>query len=145
MTFTSSPVSPTPSPSIQSIQNIQNLWGPEAQFSSWLSASFLLLTASLLFYHMTRVQSLEMGPRVAGFFSVSLILIAVTLTVLALWTYFVRVTELLEDNNRPLTSAEKNEKKFKFVYLVTGILIVLIEVSLCVVIVTGSTVKQIKK
>ena len=131
MTPTSSPPS----------ENIQNLWGPEAQFSAWLSASFLLLTASLLFYHMTRVQSLEMGPRVAGFFSVSLILIAVTLTVLALWTYFVRVTELLE-NNRPLTSAEKNEKQFKFVYLVTGILIVLIEVSLCVVVISGSTVKR---
>jgi hypothetical protein len=84
-----------------------------------------------------------MGPRIAGFFSVSLILVAVTLTVMALWTYFVRVTELLEDNNnRPLTSAERNEKQFKFVYLVTGILIVLIEVSLCVVIVSGSTVKR---
>ena len=122
---------------------IQNLWGPEAQFSAWLSASFLLMTVSLLFYHMTRVQSLEMGPRVAGFFSVALILVAVTLTVMALWTYFVRVTELLEDNNnRPLTSAERNEKQFKFVYLVTGILIVLIEVSLCVVIVSGSTGKR---
>jgi uncharacterized membrane protein len=128
-------------PTSEPPNNIKDLWGPEAQFSAWLSASFLLLTASLLFYHMTRVQSLEMGPRVAGFFSVSLILIAVTLTVLALWTYFVRVTELLEDNNRPLTSAERNEKKFKFVYLVTGILIVLIEVSLCVVVVSGSTVK----
>lgn len=122
---------------------IQNLWGPEAQFSSWLSASFLLMTVSLLFYHMTRVQSLEMNPRVAGFFSVALILVAVILTVMALWTYFVRVTELLEDN-RPLTSAERNEKKFKFVYLVTGILIVLIEVSLCVIIVSGTTVKRIK-
>ena len=119
---------------------IQNLWGPEAQFSSWLSASFLLMTVSLLFYHMTRVQSLEMGPRIAGFFSVSLILVAVTLTVMALWTYFVRVTELLED--KTLTPAERNEKQFKFVYLVTGILIVLIEVSLCVVIVLGSTVKR---
>jgi heme/copper-type cytochrome/quinol oxidase subunit 2 len=98
------------------------------------------MTVSLLFYHMTRVQSLEMGPRIAGFFSVSLILVAVTLTVMALWTYFVRVTELLED--KTLTPAERNEKQFKFVYLVTGILIVLIEVSLCVVIVLGSTVKR---
>jgi len=84
-----------------------------------------------------------MGPRIAGFFSVALILVAVTLTVMALWTYFVRVTELLEDNNnRPLTSAERNEKQFKFVYMVTGILIVLVEVSLCVVIVSGSTGKR---
>lgn len=124
---------------------IQSLWAPEAQFSSWLSASFLLMTVSLLFYHMTRKQSLEMSPRVAGFFSVTLILIAVIITVLALYTYFIRITELLKSQRAHLTPAEKKEQQFKYVYMAIGIAIMLIELSLCTVIIFGTIPKPRQK
>jgi hypothetical protein len=32
---------------------VESLWAPEGQFCAWLSSSFLLMTVSLLFYHMT--------------------------------------------------------------------------------------------
>lgn len=83
------------------------------------------MTVSLLFYHMTRVH-LEMSFAVA-----------VILTVLALYTYYARVTELLN-----ITPTEENEQRYKFVYLVVGILIVLVELSLCVVITSGSVAKD---
>lgn len=119
---------------------VEDLRGPEGHFSAWLSSSFLLMTVSLLFYHMSRVH-LEMSFRVAAFFSVALILIAVVLTVLALYTYYVRVTQLL--NYEGLNSPSKpNEQQYKYVYLVVGILIILVELSLCVVIISGSVAKS---
>jgi ABC-type Fe3+ transport system permease subunit len=118
--------------------NVQNLWGPEAQFSSWLSSSFLLMTVSLLFYHMTKTKSFEMSQTQAGFFSIALILIAVTITLLALYTYYNRITELLTNQKNVLTPAEKNERNYKYVYMVIGLVIVFIELYLCIVIIKGS-------
>jgi ABC-type Fe3+ transport system permease subunit len=118
--------------------NVQNLWGPEAQFSAWLSSSFLLMTVSLLFYHMTKTKSFEMSQTQAGFFSIALILIAVTITLLALYTYYNRITELLTNQKNVLTPAEKNERHYKYVYMVIGLVIVFIELYLCIVIIKGS-------
>ena len=42
------------------------VYNPELLLASWTSVSFVLMTVSLLFYHMTRRQTLEMGPRLAG-------------------------------------------------------------------------------
>ena len=117
---------------------VESLWAPEGQFCAWLSSSFLLMTVSLLFYHMTRVSSLEMNSRIAGFFSVTLILMAVVITIMALYTYHIRLNELLQTQEARLTPAEKKEKQFKLVYLCVGIIIVSIELSLCVVIILGA-------
>ena len=117
---------------------VESLWAPESQFCAWLSSSFLLMTVSLLFYHMTRVSSLEMNPKVAGFFSVTLILSAVVITIMALYTYSIRVSELLQAQKMQLSPAEKKEEQFKIVYLVVGIIIVMIELSLCTVIILGA-------
>jgi ABC-type transport system involved in cytochrome bd biosynthesis fused ATPase/permease subunit len=118
--------------------NVQNLWGPEAQFSAWLSSSFLLMTVSLLFYHMTKTKSFEMTETQASFFSIALILIAATITLLALYTYYNRITELLTNQKNVLTPAEKNERHYKYVYMVIGLVIVFIELYLCIVIIKGS-------
>jgi len=95
------------------------------------------MTVSLLFYHMTRVSSLEMSPRIAGFFSVTLILVAVVITIMALYTYFIRLSELLQTQQAHLTPAEKKEEQFRVVYLVVGVVLVMIELSLCIVIMVG--------
>lgn len=123
--------------------SLSQFWQPEAQLSAWLSASFLLMTASLLFYHMTRVHSLEMNPLLSGFFSVSLIAMTVLITLLALVAYYRRSTELLSGET-VLNQAEENEKIYKYFYLVIGIAIMLIELSLCLVILHGIH-KTIKK
>lgn len=118
--------------------SVESLWAPEGQFCAWLSSSFLLMTVSLLFYHMTRVSSLEMNPRIAGFFSVALILAAVVITIMALYTYSIRLTELEQTQQADLTPAEQKEKQFKMVYFLVGIVIIVIELSLCMVIILGA-------
>ena len=116
--------------------NVENIWQPETQFCNWLSASFLLMTMSLLFYHMTRVQSLEMSRLFASIFSVSLISMAVIITLLSMITYYTRLTELLNDEPT-WTSSEKRENIFRYIYVVIGTLITVIELSICIVMIRG--------
>ena len=49
--------------------NLDNLWMPEDIYCQWMGVSFLITTSSLLFYHMTRVKSIEMNQKIAGIFS----------------------------------------------------------------------------
>jgi NADH:ubiquinone oxidoreductase subunit 3 (subunit A) len=79
-----------------------------------------------------------MNPRIAGFFSVALILAAVVITIMALYTYSIRLTELEQTQQSHLTTAEKKEKQFKMVYFLVGIVIIVIELSLCMVIILGA-------
>ena len=43
----------------------QNVYLPESLLDGWFSVSALLLTTSLLFYHMSRVKSLKVQPYLA--------------------------------------------------------------------------------
>ena len=56
------------------------LYNPELLLVSWLSAAFVLMTLSLLFYHMVRVASLEMSRTLSSIFAACLILCSVVLT-----------------------------------------------------------------
>jgi NADH:ubiquinone oxidoreductase subunit 3 (subunit A) len=70
-----------------------------------------------------------MNHRIAGFFSVVL---------MALYTYSIRLTELEQTQQSHLTPAEQKEKQFKMVYFLVGIVIIVIELSLCMVIILGA-------
>ena len=65
-------------------------WFPESLFSSWMGDSLVLMTASLLFYHMTQKESLIMDYRLAGFFAVSLILCSMCMAIVSLYPYYQR-------------------------------------------------------
>lgn len=52
------------------------LYSPEALFSSWLNLSFFSVTTALLFYHMTQAKSIEADPRIAAFLAISLMVIS---------------------------------------------------------------------
>ena len=67
----------------------------------------------------------------------TLILAAVVITIMALYTYSIRLSELLQNQQAHLTPAEKKEEQFKIVYLVVGAVLVVIELSLCIVIIVG--------
>ena len=52
------------------------VYNPELLLANWTSVSFVLMTVSLLFYHMTRQRTLEMDRRLAGVFAVSIIIMS---------------------------------------------------------------------
>lgn len=70
------------------------LYAPEALFSSWLNLSFFSVTTALLFYHMTIAKSLEADPRVAAFLAISLMTISCAYVFYSMGPYIQRMDHL---------------------------------------------------
>ena len=51
----------------------ESTYNPEDLLSEWISVSSILLTTSLLFYHMSRVNSLKVNPYLAKIVAIGLI------------------------------------------------------------------------
>ena len=71
------------------------VYTPEIILATWLSLSFFATTVSLLFYHMTRVKSIEMDARIAGVFAVLLIGVSIAYTVFAIVPYVQRLNHVI--------------------------------------------------
>jgi heme/copper-type cytochrome/quinol oxidase subunit 2 len=118
-------------------KSAQAIWGPETLYATWLSASFLLMTIVLIFYHMTRINSLKMNFILAGIFATSLSILSVIFILFALITYFLRVNKLLE-NEKSNEFDYEYENSLKYVYLITGIIILFIQSAITIAIITGT-------
>ena len=113
------------------------LWQPEALLAGWLSASFLLTTLSLLFYHMVKVSSLEMSSNISGIFAIGLIVSSVVLSCIAVITYDRRtrtVMRLAHLNDR----STQEEKTFHRVYTIACIAIMCIQIGIVCAIARGT-------
>ena len=117
-----------------------NLYFPEELYSGWISNSLVLMTSSLLFYHMTMVKSLEMHPRIAGFFAVILILISVTYAISSIIPYYQRTDRFIKyhDNDPVYADQVAKEKSNKILYLVLGATLCTVQLGIAYVIVRGS-------
>ena len=112
---------------------------PEILLSQWTAASFVLMTTSLLFYHMTRVSSLEMDPRIAGIIAVLMIVMSIVFEVQALVVYIQRVHRMdtVSDNSAVINSIV-TEKKISKSYIVVISCLVLLQLFIACVIIIGS-------
>jgi hypothetical protein len=115
---------------------LESVWNTEILLSGWLSSSFILVTASLLFYHMTRVHSLEMDPRVAGIFSVTLIIAALVIAAISIYPYYDRIG--LAVTGQKTTSELRKEKVYRIMYTSIGIVVILIEIGIAITIIRGA-------
>ena len=109
----------------------------EQSFLNSLSYSILLTTVSLLFFHMTRVHSIELPHFYSSFFSIILIIMSIAYVVLGLVQYAQRLAQLLLDDgeNKSLISKERD---YWYTYLSLGILFIMMETFICFVIVKKS-------
>ena len=73
---------------------LADIYSAEIVIVGWMSTSLVLLTASLLFYHMTRVESLEIHPVIAGAFATGLMAAALMVSIWALIEYKRRIDRL---------------------------------------------------
>ena len=124
-----------------------SLWDPELLLSGWMASSFMLMTVSLLFYHMTRVSSLEMGSKLAGIFAVSLIFIALTICISAVAVYSKRVNNVLNRKHKKIVNKEyqkniEQERDYRILYITIGSLLAIIEIGICVAILLGTLTKM---
>jgi len=112
------------------------IYQPELLLVGWMSASFVLMTTSLLFYHMVKVSSIEMTPHVAALFAVSLIVISLMLSTSALYSYAKRTRDLV--NESPVKGGyQDDENTFRGLYVFIIITVAIIQLGISTTIFQG--------
>ena len=84
---------------------------PEDLLSDWINVSSLMLTTSILFYHISRSKTLKVDPRLAKVVSVSLILISTLYLVYGLITYTDRMNDTVEKCREFKTCSDKQSNE----------------------------------
>ena len=113
----------------------------ENLLATWLAASFMLMTTSLLFYHLTRVSSIEMNKHVAGLFAVGLIVIALILSVASVYPYFERITRIVTKTKSEMVD-KKREIQYRNLYLAIAIVLIVIELGIAITITKGTLASE---
>ena len=103
----------------------------EILYSSWTNVSIILLTAALLFYHMTKVKSIRVPLISAMIVSCGLILVDISYNLIGLIPYYTRTRKII-------SKYPDDEKLYRDIILGTGITFVLIECMICYHIITDS-------
>ena len=111
------------------------VYNPELLLANWTSVSFVLMTVSLLFYHMTRRKTLEMDRRLAGIFAISIIIMSAVLAVQSLVVYTKRISRL---RNKQETAFIRQEIGISHTYIAVGTILVVISVGIATAILVGS-------
>lgn len=108
---------------------MQDILTVEGNFSAWVNLSVILLTASLVFYHMSKTISIKVPKRIAGIISSGLILSNIIFTINSIIPYFTRTNKLDKNNN---------EKIYRNIYFITSIIFVILEIMICYYIIKDS-------
>lgn len=70
----------------------ENVYTPEAIFSAWLNLSFFSVTASMVFYDLTKRKTLPSHPILVAIIAIGLILISVSYVYFGIYPYYKRMT-----------------------------------------------------
>ncbi|NDE13549.1 hypothetical protein EBZ80_01285 [bacterium] len=105
---------------------------PESIYFKSLSFCAVLTTIALLFYHMTRANTLEMNPIASGVFAVMIILISVVYFIVGTLSYHHRLRHIWERQRHP-----RLEKQIWYTYFTCGILLILIQILISIFILVG--------
>jgi hypothetical protein len=109
----------------------------ETLYSAWTNVSIILLTAALLFYHMTKVKSIHVPIIPAMMVACGLIFIDIIYNLIGLIPYYTRTEKIIHKYS-------KDEKFYRNTMLFTGATFVLLELMICYWMITDS-VSRIKK
>ena len=67
------------------------MYDPEVDFATWMNLAYIGATTSLLFYHMSRVKSVELDARIAAGVSVAIMLISIFYMIVSIVPYTRRM------------------------------------------------------
>jgi hypothetical protein len=103
----------------------------EGLLSSWIQTSITLLTTAMLFYHITRVNSVKRYRNVAELITIVLLIISIVYLVTALVNYIPRVKETIRlckksDNCR--ASEARDLRKTMLVYSSMVFLTIIVQI-----------------
>lgn len=71
------------------------VYEPESVFAGWLSLSYILLTMSLLFYHMSQVKSIKASKTMAASISIALVVISSLYMIYSIGHYIGRINHVI--------------------------------------------------
>ena len=108
------------------------VYAPEGLLTEWLAVVFACMTSSLLFYHMTRLKTLPMDPRLAATFACALITVSILYNVSAIVPYVGRMNHQLERSHDDKTRYQLNLLKYTFMSL--AVITTAIQVGICIII-----------
>ncbi len=111
------------------------VYNPELLLANWTNVSFILMTVSLLFYHMTCRRTLEMDRRLAGVFAISIIIMSVVFAIQSLIIYSKRLGRL---KNKKETDFIQQEISISHTYIIVSSILIVIAVGIAIVILLGS-------
>jgi len=108
----------------------EDIYFPESLLSGWLNVSGVILTTSLVFYHMSRVKSIKVEPYLAKIIAIGLIVISTCYMMYALVPYTKRMNyninkciQLKECSDEQTTEL----KILKWSYLLLGLITLIIQ------------------
>lgn len=107
-----------------------DLYTPEALFSSWLNLSFFSVTTALLFYHMTQSKSIEADPRIAAILAIALMLISCGYVYFSVGPYLERMDYVAHKCEVLKECSDKQQhsiNRHKHIYMMLGYGTVLVE------------------
>jgi len=122
-----------------------NVWFPESVYFISLGYAVVLMTTSLLFYHMIKTHSLEMPLFISSLLAIILIIISVVFVAAGIATYYYRLKELhAERKELPALHQQilLHELPFYYLYIALGIVFMIVELIICFYIIVG-TMKEL--
>ena len=103
---------------------------PELLYFNTLAYSGLLLTIALIFYHMTKFNTLEMHYIASSIFAIVIIFISIIYLIMGTISYYHRLNQLIKENQINL----KRENQNFIIYFILGIILITIQCSIAYVI-----------
>ena len=112
----------------------------ENQLTSWIVISIMTLTASLVFYHMTRIvkPSLKVPPYNAALIVTVFILLNVVASLTALVPYNLRFLEKTKEEVTEAGFNYEHENSYRIVYTVVIAILVLVQLAICYYVITDA-------
>lgn len=108
------------------------VYAPEGLLTEWLAVVFTCMTSSLLFYHMTRLKTISMDPRLAAFFACCLISVGILYNLSAIIPYTARMDHQLKITKDPDTRFQL--RVLKSTFLTLGGVTTMIQLGICFII-----------
>jgi|SaaInlV_150m_DNA_2_1039686.scaffolds.fasta_scaffold00105_26 hypothetical protein len=111
-----------------------NVYFPESLLNQWLNVSSVMVTCSLVFYHMSRVKSIKVEPYLAKLIAMSLIIISTSYTIYALIPYNKRMDFIIKKCSELNECPDDQVEELKFLkksYMILGLTTFMIQ---CVIV-----------
>ena len=111
-----------------------NVYFPESLLNQWLNVSSVMVTCSLVFYHMSRVKSIKVEPYLAKLIAMGLIIISTSYTIYALIPYNKRMDFIIKKCSELNECPDDQVEELKFLrksYMILGLTTFMIQ---CVIV-----------